>query len=194
VTTPAPAPAASGALDAAAVRGLWSELLGSVRKNSRSTEAMLTNATVQSVEGDTVTIAHTAAPLARRLGEPRNVDAIAAALGEVLGGQWQVKCVHAAHNTATQSVQQKPRSEPPTFTRPTQPAAAPRQQQAPEPPRPVVPASPPPADEPPLPEPPEDDYYEDDGVPPAPVPESNPEEDMVKLLTDKLGARPINNR
>jgi DNA polymerase-3 subunit gamma/tau len=187
----APAPAASGAIDAAAVRRLWSELLGSVRKNSRSTEAMLTNATVQSVEGDTVTIAHTAAPLARRLGEPRNVDAIAKALSEVLGGQWQVKCVHAAQNTATQSVQQKPRSEPPTFTRPTQPAAAPQQQQAPEPPpRPAAP--PPAADEPPPPEPPDDDFYEDDGGPVAPPePERNPEEDMVKLLTDKLGARPI---
>ena len=203
VTTPEPAaapepaaPAASGAIDAAAVRRLWSELLGSVRKNSRSTEAMLTNATVQSVEGDTVTIAHTAAPLARRLGEPRNVDAIAKALGEVLGGQWQVKCVHAAQNTATQSVQQKPRSEPPTFTRPN---AAPQQQQAqqqaPEPPpRPAAPAPPPPADEPPPPEPPDDDFYEDEGSPAAaqaPEPESNPEEDMVKLLTDKLGARPI---
>jgi DNA polymerase-3 subunit gamma/tau len=201
----APAPAASGAIDATAVRRLWSELLGAVRKNSRSTEAMLTNATVQSIEGDTVTIAHTAAPLARRLGEPRNVDAIAKALGEVLGGQWQVKCVHAAQNTATQSVQQKPRNDPPTFTRPNQPAAAPQQQQPaprqhqePPPSRPAAPAPPPPADEPPLPEPPDDDdYYEDDGVPATaapPEPESNPEEDMVKLLTDKLGARPIIKR
>ena len=192
----APAPAASGAMDAAAVRRLWSELLGSVRKNSRSTEAMLTNATVQSVEGDVVTIAHTAAPLARRLAEPRNVDAIAKALNEVLGGTWQVKCVHAAQNTATQSVQQKPKADPPTFTRPNQPAAAPQQQQqqqAPEPQRPAAPAPPPPADEPPPPEPPDDDYFEDDGGAPAPpAPEVNQEEEMVKLLTDKLGARPIN--
>jgi DNA polymerase-3 subunit gamma/tau len=193
-------PAASGAIDATAVRNLWSELLGSVRRNSRSTEAMLTNATVQSVEGDTVTIAHTAAPLARRLGEPRNVDAISKALNEVLGGQWQVKCVHATQNMATQSVQQKPRNEPPTFTRPTQPAAPPPQpqpQRAPEPPpRAAAPASPPPSDEPPPPEPPDDDYYEDDGVAAPAVPEvvSNPEDDMVRLLTDRLGARPISNR
>ncbi|MFI7675050.1 DNA polymerase III subunit gamma and tau [Actinophytocola sp. NPDC049390] len=192
VTTPAPA--ASGAIDAAAVRRLWSELLGSVRRNSRSTEAMLTNATVQSVEGDVVTIAHTAAPLARRLAEPRNVDAIANALNEVLGGTWQVKCVHAAQNAATHSVQQKPRTDPPTFTRPNQPAAAPQQQrQAPEPPRPAAPPPPPPADEPPPPEPPDDDYFEDDGRAPAsPAPVVNQEEEMVKLLTDKLGARPIN--
>lgn len=207
---PAPA-AASGAIDAAGVRRLWSELLASVRKNSRSTEAMLTNATVQSIEGDTVVIAHTAAPLARRLGEPRNVEAIAKALGEVLGGQWHVKCVHATQNAAaTQSAGVKARTEPPTFTRPTQaqpPAPAP-QQPAPEPPR-AAPAPPPPAaaappsaaatppsDEPPPPEPPDDDYFEDEGVvagsPPAAAEEPRDEEaDMMKLLAEKLGARPI---
>ena len=126
------APAASGSIDAAGVRRLWSELLGAVRKNSRSTEAMLTNATVQSIEGDTVVIAHTAAPLARRLAEPRNADAIAKALSEVLGGNWQVKCVHATQNAAaTQSRRPEATCEPPTFTRPD----ASRSQPAPEPPR-----------------------------------------------------------
>jgi DNA polymerase-3 subunit gamma/tau len=184
------------------VRRLWSELLTSVRKNSRSTEAMLTNATVQSVEGDTVVIAHTAAPLARRLGEPRNADAIAKALSEVLGGQWQVKCVHATHNAAaTQSVAQKPRADPPTFTRPTRPQTQ-DAQPAPEPPRAAPAPTPPPAtaarsDEPPPPEPPNDDFFEDDGPvasPPQPTEDEeppNPEAEMVKLLTDKLGARPI---
>jgi DNA polymerase-3 subunit gamma/tau len=189
--TPASAPAASGTIDAAGLRRLWSDLLAAVRKNSRSTEAMLTNAMVQSVEGDTVVIAHPAAPLARRLAEPRNADAIAKALGEVLPGQWHVKCVHATQNAAaTQSVAAKPRTDPPTFKRPTQPA-----EPAPEPPR-AAPAPPPPAtvpsaDEPPPPEPPDDDYFED--APPAPVEEAprDPEADVVKLLTDKLGARAI---
>ena len=183
---PAPAPAADGSIDATAVRRLWSELLTVVRKNSRSTEAMLTNATVQSVEGDTVVIAHTAAPLARRLGEPRNVDAVAQALGEVLGGRWVVKCVHAEQSTGGPVVAQKPRAEPPTYTRPTQPAAA-----APAPEQPKAPAPPPPPDEPLPPEPPADeDYFEPDNGAPPPA-EPNPEADMVKLLTDKLGARPI---
>ncbi|WP_133904287.1 DNA polymerase III subunit gamma and tau [Actinophytocola oryzae] len=193
------APAAAGAIDAAAVRRLWSDLLAAVRRNSRSTEAMLTNATVQSIEGDTVVIAHTAAPLARRLGEPRNVDAIAKALSEVLGGQWHVKCVHATQNAAaTQSVAQKARSEPPTFKRPNQAAAAP----APEPPRAApaptpAPVARPVADEPPPPEPPDDDFYEDEvvGNGAAPVAEPRDEEaDMVKLLTDRLGARQIDRQ
>jgi DNA polymerase-3 subunit gamma/tau len=197
---PAAAPVGSGSIDAAAVRRLWSELLTSVRKNSRSTEAMLTNATVQAVEGDTVVIAHAAAPLARRLGEPRNADAIAQALGEVLGGKWHVKCVHGSMNAAaTQSVAQKPRSEPPTFTRPTRPQAAAQQEPPPAaaPAPPPAPTPAPPADEPPPPEPPNDDYFEDDVAPPAAPQEQqaeeppNPEAAMVKLLTDKLGARPI---
>jgi len=180
---------------------LWSELLVAVRKNSRSTEAMLTNATVQSIDGDTVVIAHTAAPLARRLAEPRNVDAIAKALTEVIGGNWQVKCVHATQNAAaTQSASVKPRAELPTFTRPTQ-----AQPPAPEPPRaapaptPVPAPAAPAADEPPPPEPPDDDYFEDEAVGSAAAPAAPPEEeaprdpeaDMVKLLTDKLGARPL---
>ena len=190
----APAPAAAGAIDAAGIRRLWSDLLAAVRKNSRSTEAMLTNAMVQSVEGDTVVIAHPAAPLARRLAEPRNADAIAKALGELLPGHWQVKCVPATQNAAaTQSAATKPRTEPPTFKRPTQPAEpAP----APEPPRAATPPQAPAApasDEPPPPEPPDDDYFED--VPSsAPAEEEaprDPEADVVKLLTDKLGARAI---
>ena len=195
---PATPPVASGSIDAAAVRRLWSDLLTVVRKNSRSTEAMLTNATVQSLEGDTVVIAHTAAPLARRLAEPRNVDAIANALTEVLGGKWQVRCVHAEQGAGGTAVAQKQRSEPPTYTRPTQPqpqapAPAPAAPE-PEPPR-AAPAPPPPADEPLPPEPPADDYYEDDidaatAGPPAPPP-PDPAADMVKLLTDKLGARPL---
>jgi DNA polymerase-3 subunit gamma/tau len=162
---------------------------------------MLTNATVQSIEGDTVVIAHTAAPLARRLGEPRNVEAIAKALGEVLGGQWHVKCVHGTHNSAaTQSAAVKPRTDPPTFTRPTQaqpaPQAQPAQQaQQPEPPRAApAPVAKPAADEPPPPEPPDDDYFEDEagaGAPPVAAEPRDEEADMVKLLTEQLGARPI---
>jgi DNA polymerase-3 subunit gamma/tau len=117
------------------------------------------------------------------------VDAIAAAMGEVLGGKWHVKCVHAEPTAGGPAVAQKPRAEPTTYTRPTQ------QQQSPEPPRTAAPAPPPPADEPPPPEPPADDYYEDDvdvaTVTPPEPPVANPEADMVKLLTDKLGARPL---
>ncbi|MGH3879605.1 MAG: DNA polymerase III subunit gamma and tau [Actinophytocola sp.] len=194
VTTPAAEaarqPATPGGVDAAGMRRLWSDLLTEVRKVSRSTEAMLTNASVQSVEADTVTIGHTAAPLARRLGEPRNVEAIAKALENVFGGSWHVRCVHADNSGPGAAAAPKPaRAEPPTYERPTRPAPQqPRQPKEPEPPRePVRPVQ---TDEPPPPEPPdEEDYYSGNG--PEPEPPPNPEADMVKLLTDKLGARPL---
>jgi DNA polymerase-3 subunit gamma/tau len=210
VTPPAAASAASaaepagqGSVDAAGVRRLWSELLAEVRKVSRSTEAMLTNASVQSVEGNTVTVGHTAAPLARRLAESRNVDAIAKALENVFGGSWHVRCVHADNSGPGAAAAPKPaKAEPPVYQRPAQTAQPARQPppREPEPSEPSEPSRPagspkPPArpaqaDEPPPPEPPdEEDYYSGDG--PEPDPPPNPEADMVKLLTDKLGARPL---
>jgi DNA polymerase-3 subunit gamma/tau len=191
VTTPAAAAAGEpGGVDAAGIRRLWSELLAEVRKVSRSTEAMLTNASVQSVEGNTVTVGHTAAPLARRLGESRNVEAVAKALENVFGGTWHVRCVHADQSGPGTAAAPKPKAEPPTYQRPAQPErqARPPQPPAREPEPP--PARPVQADElPPPPEPPdEEDYYSGDGPEPDPP---NPEADMVKLLTDKLGARPL---
>ncbi|MGH3760051.1 MAG: DNA polymerase III subunit gamma/tau, partial [Actinophytocola sp.] len=188
-TEPAAASAGQGRIDAVGIRRAWSAVLEKVREASRSTEAMLTNASVQSVEGDTVTIGHTAAPLARRLAEARNVDAIADALEAVFGGTWHVRCVHADQSGPGAAAAPRPaRAEPPTYQRPTQPAPKPAAQPAREQ-RPTAP--PERADEPPLPpEPPDDeDYYSAGG--PEPDPPANPEADMVRLLTDRLGARPL---
>ena len=194
VTTPT-APPAEGAMDAAGLRRLWPTLLGEVRKVSRSTEAMLTNATVQSIEGDTVVVAHPAAPLARRLGESRNVEAIAKALEAVIGGKWVVRCVHAEPGGGgATAAKPAAKPDPPTYQRPNQPA---REPEPPAPaPAPAPPApTPPRADEPPPPEPPTDeDYFDGDEESGGPAPDVQPPDpaaDMVKLLTDKLGARPI---
>ena len=86
-----PAPAAAS-LDATAVRRVWPEILAAVRQRSRSTEALLVNATVRAVDGDTLVLAIAAPPLARRLSEQRNTDVISDALRSVLGVQWQVRC------------------------------------------------------------------------------------------------------
>jgi DNA polymerase-3 subunit gamma/tau len=190
----APEPAGQGTIDAVGIRRSWSAVLEKVREVSRSTEAMLTNASVQSVEGDTVTIGHTAAALARRLAEPRNVEAIATALEGVFGGTWHVRCVHAEQGgpgAATAPKQAK--AELPTFQRPTQAAQPPRE---PAPPRPAPAAQPAPAPQradelPPPPEPPDEEDYDASAGPVPDVPPPNPEADMVKLLTDKLGARQL---
>src|SRR5690606_30386663 len=92
-TAPAERPAAQGGgIDAAAVRRVWSEVLAAARSQSRSIEAMLVNATVRAVQGDTLVLGIGAPSLARRLSEPRNADIVSAALHSVLGVRWQVRC------------------------------------------------------------------------------------------------------
>ncbi|WP_020669617.1 DNA polymerase III subunit gamma and tau [Amycolatopsis nigrescens] len=216
-TPPDPQPV--GAIDTTAVRRMWPDLLEALRKTpgSRSTAAMLTQATVQSVEGSTVVLAHTAAPLAKRLSEQHNADKIAAALGEVLGGTWQVRCVHGS--AAGAAAAPAPARQQPAAPAPQRPApqSAPAQQPPPARPennqpqrsfsRPSAGSAAPPAKperpvpvttEPDIPLPPEpedeDDYTVDDAGPApqaAPATEDDPDAKVHKLLSDHLGARPL---
>jgi DNA polymerase-3 subunit gamma/tau len=63
-----------------------------VRQRSRTTEVMLTGATVRAVDGDTLVLSHESAPLAKRLCEQRNTDVIREALKDALGVNWRVRC------------------------------------------------------------------------------------------------------
>jgi DNA polymerase-3 subunit gamma/tau len=140
---------------------VWPELLGAIRKipGGRSTEAMLTQATVYSVDGSSVTLTHTAEPLARRLSEQHNAEKIAAALHTVLGGTWQVRCVHSAPGAASKADGPAARPQPApaapqrSFNRRSVSSAAPPPAQAqvtPEPPpRAPAPTTPPAPVEPP---------------------------------------------
>ncbi|SEP77615.1 DNA polymerase III subunit gamma and tau [Lentzea albida] len=204
---PAPTGAGTGAMDATAVRRIWSELLAAVRSTSRSTEAMLTNAVVSEVDGNVVTITHTSAPLARRLAETRNTEAIATALSAVLGGTWQVRCTHGTPG-ATQQAAAPAKVSRPAPVRPSQAqnqqarphqAPPPQQQQAPRPPMDDVPPPPePPEPDDPLPPEPDDEEamlaeaarpVDQDAVNEAQA--KDPESVMLQLLADELGARPL---
>ncbi|WP_189156437.1 DNA polymerase III subunit gamma and tau [Lentzea pudingi] len=195
----APAPV-SGGMDATAVRRIWSELLAAVRATSRSTEAMLTNATVGEVDGNVVTITHTSAPLARRLAESRNTEAIATALAAVLGGTWQVRCTHGAPG-ATAQASTPAKVARPAPTRPSQATSArqpePQQRPAPRPPVDDVPPppEPPEPDDPLPPEPDDEETMLAEAARPADpdsTPEArDPETVILKLLADELGARPL---
>ncbi|HEV8561729.1 MAG TPA: DNA polymerase III subunit gamma and tau [Actinophytocola sp.] len=181
---PAPASAAPSAMDATAIRRVWPALLDAVRATSRSTQAMLTNAAVHAVEGDTVIISHTAAPLAKRLGEPRNVDAIAQALTDVVGGHWRVKTVHAAADAAPPAAEPTPPAAPPPPTASAEPPSRPAPAPAPPPPAPAV------RDEPPPPEPDDDFDYTYDEPDPAPRAVDSAA-DKLKMLESRLNARQI---
>ncbi|MET9266220.1 DNA polymerase III subunit gamma and tau [Amycolatopsis sp. NPDC004079] len=213
----APAPAASeeapaaGGIDAAKVREKWPQLLASLRKftGGRALEAMLTQAAVAEVDGSAVTLTHKSEPLARRLSDQGNASKIAAGLSEVLGGDWQVRCVHGAAPAAAparQAPRQQAAAPAPerSFTRPSASAQAPAPAAAPPaPPKPAAEAPSRPrvtTSEPDIPLPPEpsdedDDIYSEDSspVPPPPPPpaEEDPEQIARKLLSDHLGARPL---
>ncbi|GAA3559049.1 DNA polymerase III subunit gamma and tau [Amycolatopsis ultiminotia] len=199
-------PVASGAVDEAGIRTVWPQLLAALRKftGGRSLEAMLTQATVVEVTGTTVTLTHKSEPLARRLNDQDNARKIAAALADVLPGEWQIRCVHgaapAAQPRAAAPRQQQPAPER-SFTRPSaapsSPAATPAPPAAaPEPPnRPRVTTAEPDIPLPPEPSDEDDDIYSEDSspVPPAPPapPEEDPEQIARKLISDQLGARPL---
>ncbi len=86
VPTPAREP---GALDAAALRRLWPEVLEVVKEFSRRTRALLDNAQITAVEGELVTLAAPGA-LAKMIAEDSNTSVLRAALTKVVGGEWRV--------------------------------------------------------------------------------------------------------
>ena len=186
-------PAAPAALDAAAVRRVWSEILAAAKQRSRSTGALMVNATVRAVEGDVLVLTIGSEPLARRLSDPRNTDVIADALHAVLGVRWRVRCDHG---------DAAPASAPPRAATP-RPATAPQRPSRPAPSRPAPARRPADDGEPLPPEPPPEDAPPDDeeammaeaaADTAAPAARRDPEEVAMELLSAQLGAKAIDRR
>ena len=222
VAEPAEQPVAAGtAVDSTAVRQIWPELLSHVGQRSKPTLALLLNATVHAVEGETLVLSMPTVGLARQLNQEARAEHIRAALHDLVSGQWQVRCVHGDGGGAGAAPAQQPRRTPPPEPRqvsqPTRPSAQSQQ-------TPAAPAQPaqrrvaPPSDIPLPPEPPSDDEPPEPeySAPPAPKPAPKPitppagvtvedepeheEEDLggptpdvlgIELLTAHLGARPL---
>ena len=181
------------ALDAAAVRRVWSEILAAAKQRSRSTGALMVNATVRNVDGDVLVLAIGSEPLARRLSEQRNTDVIADALHAVLGVRWRVRCDHG-DATPPPARPAAPRTAPPP-QRPARPAPArpaPARRSAPDDGEPLPP------------EPPDEDAPPDDeeammaeaaaDATAAPAARRDPEEVAIELLSAQLGATAIERR
>jgi DNA polymerase III subunit gamma/tau len=100
-----------GELDAAAVRRQWPSVRDRVSKRSKSINAMLSDAIVRTLEGDTLILSHPAVTLAKRLDEQRNVDVIREALRDVLGVDWKVRCELAATASDPPPVEEERRAE-----------------------------------------------------------------------------------
>ncbi|SHE70545.1 DNA polymerase III subunit gamma and tau [Streptoalloteichus hindustanus] len=176
---PATPAASEGGMDAAAVRRVWPEVLKVVATRNRPTQALLLNATVQAIEGNTLILAMPTAGLARQLAQERRLEVLRAALRDVLNGTWDVQCVHgdpAPAGGATGGNGGRPAAP----ARPAQPRPAPQRRSAAPPPPERRPEPPRAADEdvPPPPEPPADD------IPPPPEPEPEPPMDEEAMLAE----------
>ncbi len=90
-----PVPRPPGALDAAAVRRVWDEILGYVGRKRRAAAAVAREATVREVDGDTLVLLFKHLVHANMLSNAP--DLLLEAVHEVLGppspgGKWQVRC------------------------------------------------------------------------------------------------------
>ncbi len=165
--------------NAAAVRTLWPTVRDKVRQRSRTTEVMLSGATVRAVEDNTLVLSHESAPLAKRLSEQRNADVIAEALKDALGVNWRVRCEAGPSITAAAP-------EAPAPSRPVE-----------RPSRRVVPPPPPPAEA--IVDDEADQRAEEESMlaeanqDDASAPRRDPEEAALELLQSELGARRIDN-
>jgi DNA polymerase-3 subunit gamma/tau len=88
-TSPPVAPEPAGALDAAALRRLWPEVLEVVKQTSRRTRALLDNAQITDVAGELVNLAAPGA-LAKMIADESNTSVLRAALTQVVGGSWRI--------------------------------------------------------------------------------------------------------
>ncbi|MFJ2665751.1 DNA polymerase III subunit gamma and tau [Nocardia fluminea] len=75
-----------GIVDAA-----WPEIKSRVREFGATLQALLSGAAVSRVDGGVIVFAHPAAPLAQRLSDPRNIEAVRSAVRAVLGRELDVR-------------------------------------------------------------------------------------------------------
>ncbi|MBF6298183.1 DNA polymerase III subunit gamma and tau [Nocardia amamiensis] len=89
--TAQPASAAAGSDLLGEVEAAWGEIRSKVREFGAAVQAMLAGASVARVEGDVIVFAHQHAPLAQRLSDPRNLEAVRSAVRAVLGRDHDVR-------------------------------------------------------------------------------------------------------
>ncbi len=88
---PEPAQTGSNADLLREVEGAWADIRAKVREFGAAVQAMLAGASVSRIDGDTIVFAHQHAPLAQRLSDPRNLDAVRSAVRAVLGREHDVR-------------------------------------------------------------------------------------------------------
>lgn len=75
----------------AVVDAAWPEIKAKVREFGPTLQALLSGAAVSRVDGDVIVFAHQSPPLAQRLSDPRNIEAVRSAVRAVLGRELGVR-------------------------------------------------------------------------------------------------------
>ncbi|MGC4769589.1 DNA polymerase III subunit gamma and tau, partial [Micromonospora sp. DT44] len=112
--TPAPA------LDAVAVRRVWPDVVGKVNRTNKRIAALMRDAVVRELDGDTLVLTVKSSVLAKMMADHAAV--LTDALYEELGGRWQIRCEVAGERGAASLSGPRPQSAAPT--RPATPTAA----------------------------------------------------------------------
>ncbi len=73
------------------IEAAWADIRAKVREFGAAVQALLSGASVARVEGATIVFAHQHAPLAQRLSQPKNLEAVRSAVKAVLGRDHDVK-------------------------------------------------------------------------------------------------------
>ncbi|MFC3503275.1 DNA polymerase III subunit gamma and tau [Micromonospora krabiensis] len=112
---PRPGAAPTGQLDAVAVRRVWPDIVAKVNRIKKPAAALMRDAVVRDVDGDTLVLTVKSPVLAQMMGNHTSV--LAEALYEEFGGRWQIRCEVAGERGAA-SVSGPPRAAAPTAARP----------------------------------------------------------------------------
>jgi DNA polymerase-3 subunit gamma/tau len=116
-----PGSALGAALDAAAVRRVWDDILTVVGNKSKKVAAWAREATVREIDGDTLVLTFRHSFHARALAE--QPELVAEAAYEVLGGRWQIRCEMAGDQLAAQPGARATRRSAPAPSSQAPPAA-----------------------------------------------------------------------
>ncbi|WP_157556596.1 hypothetical protein [Nocardia acidivorans] len=81
------------------IEAAWADIRAKVREFGAAVQALLSGASVSRLEGGTIVFAHQHAPLAQRLSQPQNLDAVRSAVKAVLGRDHDVKWEVGGGNT-----------------------------------------------------------------------------------------------
>ncbi|MEU3457746.1 DNA polymerase III subunit gamma and tau [Micromonospora sp. NPDC006766] len=109
---PRPGSAPAGTLDAVAVRRVWPEVVGKVNRTNKRIAALMRDAVVRELDGDTLVLTVKSTVLAKMMADHAQV--LTDALYEELGGRWQIRCEVAGERGAA------------SLGGPARPAASPR--------------------------------------------------------------------